>query len=120
MYMRRRWRYRCRFTKATAFIRAAWGYYELYINGRKVGDRVMDPLFTDYDKKGVVYATYDVTDYFSTGSNAFGILLGNGWYSLPTRDVFRDARCELAYAARKSGSMSSSNTNRERATYRDG
>lgn len=81
-----RWRYRCRFAKATAFI-CGLGYYELYINGRKVGDRVMDPLFTDYDKR-VVYATYDVTDYFSTGSNAFGILLGNGWYSLPTRDVF--------------------------------
>ena len=86
VYMRREVEIPVPVRKATAFI-CGLGYYELYINGRKVGDRVMDPLFTDYDKR-VVYATYDVTDYFSTGSNAFGILLGNGWYSLPTRDVF--------------------------------
>ena len=55
------------------------GYYELRINGRKVGDRVLDPLWTDYSKR-VLYATYDVTDYLRQGRNAVGIMLGRGRY----------------------------------------
>jgi len=55
------------------------GYYELRINGRKVGDRVLDPLWTDYNKR-VLYATYDVTDYLKQGRNAIGIMLGRGRY----------------------------------------
>lgn len=26
------------------------GYYELYLNGEKVGDRVLDPVVTQYDR----------------------------------------------------------------------
>ncbi|RLF14392.1 MAG: alpha-L-rhamnosidase, partial [Thermoprotei archaeon] len=55
------------------------GYYELRINGRKVGDRVLDPPWTDYDKR-VLYATYDVADYLKPGMNAIGIMLGRGRY----------------------------------------
>ena len=55
------------------------GYYELRINGRKVGDRVLDPLWTDYNKR-VLYATYDVTDYLRQGRNVIGIMLGRGRY----------------------------------------
>nr|WP_302385405.1 family 78 glycoside hydrolase catalytic domain [uncultured Alistipes sp.] len=86
VYMRRQVELPSPVRRATAFI-CGLGYYELYINGRKVGDRVLDPLFTDYDKR-VVYAAYDVTDRLAAGSNAVGIVLGNGWYSSPTRDVF--------------------------------
>lgn len=64
------------------------GYYELYINGKKVGDRVLDPASTYYNndqpfKLGsrVLYSTYDVTDYLQKGANALGVMLGNGWYS---------------------------------------
>ena len=55
------------------------GYYELYINGNKVGDHVLDPGTTEYDKR-VLYETYDVTDYLRSGDNAIGVMLGNGWY----------------------------------------
>ena len=55
------------------------GYYELRINGKKVGDRVLDPLWTDYSKR-VLYATYDVTDYLKPGLNAVAIMLGRGRY----------------------------------------
>ncbi|MEM0345606.1 MAG: family 78 glycoside hydrolase catalytic domain [Thermofilaceae archaeon] len=55
------------------------GYYELRINGRRVGDRVLDPLWTDYNKR-VLYATYDVTDLLRPGGNAIGIMLGRGRY----------------------------------------
>jgi alpha-L-rhamnosidase len=58
------------------------GWYELYINGKKVGDHVLDPATTDYHKR-VLYATYDVTDMVKTGQNAVGVMLGNGWFSEP-------------------------------------
>ncbi|UCD30690.1 MAG: family 78 glycoside hydrolase catalytic domain, partial [Planctomycetota bacterium] len=57
------------------------GYYELYLNGRKVGDHVLDPAFTRYDRR-VLYVTYDITDRLKEGENAVGALLGNGWYNL--------------------------------------
>ncbi len=55
------------------------GYYELYINGDKVGDSVLDPGWTDY-KKRVLYSTCDVSKYLKKGENAVGIMLGNGRY----------------------------------------
>ena len=36
------------------------GYYELHLNGGKVGDHVLDPAFTRYDRRAL-YVTYDVT-----------------------------------------------------------
>jgi len=55
------------------------GYYELRINGNKVGDSVLDPGWTDY-KKRVLYSTYDVGEHLKKGENAVGIMLGNGRY----------------------------------------
>ena len=66
---------------ARAYI-SGLGWYELYINGQKVGDHVLDPATTDYAKR-VLYATYDVTDMLSNGVNVIGVMLGNGWYSEP-------------------------------------
>ncbi len=58
------------------------GWNELYINGKKVGDHVLDPATTDYDKY-ILYETYDVSDMLTVGANAIGVMLGNGWYSEP-------------------------------------
>lgn len=52
------------------------GYYELRINGNKVGDHVLDPAQTDYFKTAL-YATYDITAVLQ-GKNAVGVILGNG------------------------------------------
>ncbi|MCL5097867.1 MAG: glycoside hydrolase family 78 protein [Candidatus Omnitrophica bacterium] len=61
------------------------GYYELRINGHKVGDHVLDPGWTAYAKR-VLYSTYDITSLLRSGTNAVGIMLGNGWYNpLPMR-----------------------------------
>jgi len=53
------------------------GYYELYLNGKKVGNHVLDPATTNY-KKRVLYETYDVKDLLTNGKNAVGLTLGNG------------------------------------------
>lgn len=56
------------------------GYYELSINGSKVGDHVLDPGQTDYEQRAY-YVAYDVTKEINKGKNAIGVILGNGWYN---------------------------------------
>ena len=53
------------------------GLYELFINGKKVGNDVLAPTATDYTKN-VKYNTYDVTEHIKNGKNAIGTILGNG------------------------------------------
>ncbi len=61
------------------------GYYELYLNGKRVGDHELDPGLTAYNKR-VFYSTFDVTRLLDRGRNAAGIILGNGWRNpLPLR-----------------------------------
>ncbi len=60
------------------------GYHEPYLNGGKVGDHVLDPAFTRYDRRAL-YVTHDVTSLLHEGQNAVGVMLGNGWYNMHTR-----------------------------------
>jgi alpha-L-rhamnosidase len=69
--------------RARAYV-TALGYYELRINGEKVGRNVLDPAFTTYPKR-VLYTTYDVTRRLRSGKNAFGAMLGGGWATLGKR-----------------------------------
>ena len=64
--------------RARAYI-SGLGFYELYINGYRIGDKVLDPAQTDY-KKRVLYSTYDVTCNLTLEKNTVGIVLGNGRY----------------------------------------
>lgn len=72
------------------------GYYELYLNGDKVGDYVLAPANTNYDirnlrhllykysdrsKTRVLYNTFDISDILIRGDYTLGIILGNGWYN---------------------------------------
>jgi alpha-L-rhamnosidase len=75
------------------------GYYELRINGRKVGRNVLDPAWTTYDKR-VLYSTYDVTRYLKPGANAVGVMLGEGWYK--SRALLFQLNIELADGKRLS------------------
>src|SRR5215203_830580 len=58
----------------------ARGIYELSINGKKVGEDVLAPGCTDYDRR-VQYQAYDATPLLAEGQNALGAVLGDGWYS---------------------------------------
>lgn len=81
-------------TRARAYV-SGLGYYELYLNGKKIGDHVLSPNQTNYDKRRlekwnepkignmtttVLYETFDITEDLKSGKNAIGIILGNGWY----------------------------------------
>ena len=87
--------------KATAYI-CGLGFYEFYINGEKVGDQVLAPAVTNYDRrrldnilyhfddrsdKRVLYNMFDVTSMLRKGGNAAGVILGNGWYNQRDRTV---------------------------------
>lgn len=54
------------------------GYYELRLNGQKVGQNVLDPGYTTYEKR-ILYSSYDVTHMLRNGNNALGVMLGKGW-----------------------------------------
>ncbi len=59
---------------------SALGVYEPYLNGVRVGENVLDPGWTDYSIR-VYHQTFDVTELLRNGRNAFGMVLGDGWYS---------------------------------------
>ena len=73
-------------TRATAYI-CGLGYYELQLNGAKVGDHVLDPSWTRYDYHAY-YTTYDVTTNLVPGENAIGVQLANGYYNQWTSDAW--------------------------------
>ena len=65
--------------RARVFV-SGLGYYELFINGKRVGDKVLNPAKTNY-RKEVLYDSYDVNALLKNGINAVGIHLGNGWFN---------------------------------------
>jgi len=58
----------------------ALGSYIPYLNGKRVGDQVLAPGWTDY-KQELSYQTYDVTELVEKGTNVLGVCLGDGWYA---------------------------------------
>lgn len=100
-YFRREFRSEKKISKATAYI-SGLGFYELSINGKRVGDQVLAPAVTNYDKRPlkkllyphddqskqrVFYNCFDVSREILKGDNCIGILLGNGWYNQRDRTV---------------------------------
>jgi alpha-L-rhamnosidase len=65
-------------SSATVYV-TAHGFYELHLNGNKVGDQVLTPGWTSYGKR-LQYQVYDVTGILVKGKNAIGAVLGDGWY----------------------------------------
>ena len=67
--------------RATAYV-ASLGYHELYINGKKVDDRVLSPSISDLSQR-VRYVTYDVSEYLHEGTNAVALWAAPGWSEFP-------------------------------------
>jgi alpha-L-rhamnosidase len=82
---------------ATVYV-TGLGYFELYLNGTKVGNDVLVPNQTNYGKRPnlqnqniplpddfkeykVMYLAYDVKKQLKEGINAIGSILGNGFYN---------------------------------------
>lgn len=65
--------------RATVYA-SARGLFELQLGGRRVGEDLFAPEWTDYDKR-IHYRTYDVTALVAPGRNTLSALLGDGWWS---------------------------------------
>ncbi len=76
--LRREFEVRGEVKSARAYV-TSHGLYEMFINGRRVGDEVLTPGWTSYDDH-IQYQTYDVTSQIQRGKNAVGVILGDGWY----------------------------------------
>ncbi|MFC5405976.1 family 78 glycoside hydrolase catalytic domain [Cohnella soli] len=59
---------------------SALGLYQGYLNGRKIGNDVFAPGWTDYRKR-IPYQTYDLTSAVQEGDNALEAIVGSGWYA---------------------------------------
>ena len=84
--LRREWRLDGKVKRARVYL-CGLGYYELHINGHTVGDHLLDPGYTRYDRR-VLYVTHDVTSLLKRGTNAVGVILGNGWFNVQTKAVW--------------------------------
>lgn len=60
---------------------AGIGYALASVNGERLADQVLDPPWTNFDKR-ILFRTHDVTEKLAIGTNCLGITLGNGWYNL--------------------------------------
>ena len=80
---------------ATAYI-SGLGLFEFYLNGSKIGDQVLSPGLTDYDKR-VQYVTFDVTSQLKPGRNAIGLILGNGRFWAPRATVTHNPTRSFGY-----------------------
>ena len=71
--------------RAMAYV-CGLGLFELTVNGKKIGDQVLAPALSEYNKRAY-YMTFDVTGQIKAGKNALGVLLGNGRYFAPRAAV---------------------------------
>lgn len=78
----------------------ALGVYEAAINGIRVGDFVLAPGWTSYEKRLQVQ-TYDVTSLLSQ-KNTLEVTVGKGWYASPMPG-WTDSPDKVARASRKTG-----------------
>ena len=75
-YFRREFQPAADIKKATLYI-IGLGHYELSVNGHPIGDQVLAEAPTDYTRS-VKYNTFDITKDCRKGTNAIGVVLGNG------------------------------------------
>ena len=58
----------------------AMGSYEMFINGKKVGEDWFNPGMSQY-RETLTYHAYDITSHLKKGKNAVGTILGPGFYT---------------------------------------
>jgi alpha-L-rhamnosidase len=62
------------------------GLMELHINGERISKDVLIPALSEYEKRDY-YMMFDVTKDLREGANAIGVILGNGRFYAPRKDV---------------------------------
>ncbi|VGO13280.1 hypothetical protein PDESU_01836 [Pontiella desulfatans] len=74
---------------------ASRGFHELYVNGKKVDDRLMAPTLTSLDKR-IHYVTYDISEFLEKGENVIAVWYGPGWTTFGSyKKGFRGIRAQI-------------------------
>lgn len=85
--------------RSARFYGTGLGYFELYLNGKRIGDEYLSPNQTNYDTRQylntrriavedpfneylVMYVSHDLTPHIQRGENCVGAILGNGFYDM--------------------------------------
>lgn len=63
------------------------GFFTAYLNGNRLGDGVLEPPFTAYDKRAI-FRAYEVSGFLKRGENVLEVDLGDGWYNQTTIDTW--------------------------------
>ncbi|HEY4416610.1 MAG TPA: family 78 glycoside hydrolase catalytic domain [Verrucomicrobiae bacterium] len=75
------------------------GQYELSVNGKKAGENLLAPGWTQY-RKTCLYDTLDLMPLLHPGTNAVGLILGNGMYRIE-RDPVRYVKFKQSFGPLK-------------------
>lgn len=91
------------FTIAKPLVRArlyvtAVGAYEVHINGQRLGTARLAPEIS-VARDHVLYQCHDATELLREGTNALGVLIGDGWYA--SAFGWRDERYSLGHSPRR-------------------
>jgi len=78
LYLRRKFETNKSVVTARLYV-TALGAYEARINGHRVADALLSPEVSQYRKRAL-YRVYDVKELLREGSNAIGLIVGDGWY----------------------------------------
>ena len=101
--MRKSFQVKDNITSAKAFV-TGLGFFEFYLNGKKVGDDCLVPNFTNYTVREnikytyiaidnnfrghrVMYLAYNITDLLQKNQNVAGAIIGDGFYDCTSRWV---------------------------------
>lgn len=80
MLLRKEFEAKSKMTRAVVQV-CGLGQYELEVNGHKIGDNILSPGWSDYEKT-ILYDTYDISKDLKTGANAIGLILSNSMYNI--------------------------------------
>ena len=84
------------------------GFFDLYVNGVKVTDELLNPVWSDYEERDfsvllypmdvclshrIYFRKYDIKKFVRVGENVLAAELGNGWY----RQTGRETEGKLCY-----------------------
>jgi len=94
-WMRRNFKVKSKPERALVYVNTP-GFFELYLNGKKVSDDVLNPAYSDFDKRMFAVA-YDVTSMLQPGTNCIALdcawlVSATVWQSPRLADCARPAR----------------------------
>jgi alpha-L-rhamnosidase len=78
-YLRKNIKLKTEIENARLYI-TALGLFQVHINGKQIGNDVLTPGWTSYQKR-IETLTYDVSSTLGKGENTLGIELAEGWHS---------------------------------------